>query len=216
MERKISFPLYATAFIISLIIFLAGVFVGTLLDSASISDISEEISDVSQQVSSVQLLLLMEGNSSTFCPVYFSELSSIDEDVQNFGYRLSYLEEEKGVQDIDLKMQYFVLEAESYLLSEKVKKLCGGQSILLIHFYSNTKCDDCQQQGIEILRARDESNISMRLFSFDGEIGSPVAKAFMDRYNITTYPSIVINGKTYAGYHTADELKAIISGANDS
>ncbi|MBD3210167.1 hypothetical protein GF318_02190 [Candidatus Micrarchaeota archaeon] len=213
MKRKMSLSLYGAAFLISLAVFIAGVFVGSVLDTTSTQTISEEISRVSERVSSVQLLLLMEANSSSFCPVYLSELESIDEDVENFGHRLSYLESEKNVHDVELKKQYFVLEAESYLLSQKVRGLCGDDSVLLVHFYSNSNCSRCEEQGAEILRARDGLDRNVKLFSFDGDIGSPVAEAFMNRYNIRTYPSVVINGKRYSGFRSAEELQELISEA---
>lgn len=215
MARKISLGLYGTAFVISLVIFLAGVFVGTLMDNASVETISTGITAAHERISSVQLLLLMDANSSAFCPVYLSELEQIDDSVENFGYRLTYLEEEKNVYDDDLKKEYFVLEAESYLLSEKVQGLCGDDSVLLIHFYSNQDCADCREQGLEILKARDAmADVDVKLYSFDGELGSPVAEALMNQYNIREYPSVVINGVRHKGYRDSDELEQLISEAH--
>ena len=210
MARKISIGVYAAAFLISLVIFLSGIFVGQLITSSGIEDLSTEVSDVSEKVASVQLLLLMEGNSSAFCPVYSAELDAIDADVEQVGYKLSYLENQMDVVDENLKKQYFVLQAESYLLSKKVKEVCGDRSVLLINFYSNKDCDRCKEQGEEILKARDESTAKVKLYSFDGDIGSPVADAFKKQYSIKGYPSLVINGNTYAGYHDSEEIKELI------
>lgn len=213
MERKVSTPLYLMAFAISVIIFLIGVYVGSVIDKSNLEAISADLSRVSQQVASVQLIMLMEGNSSSFCPVYAAELGSIDSDVERMGYQLSYLEDQKQVYDLELKKQYFVLEAESYLLSKKVRDTCGDRSVLLIHFYSNSRCSDCSQQGSEILAARDAlegSDITVKLFSFDGDLGSPVADAFKAQYAVTSYPSVVINGQTYSGYRNAQELEQLI------
>ncbi len=213
MERKFSLPLYTGAFLISLVIFLTGVFVGHLIDTSNLEDISDDLSQVSRKVASVHLLLLLEGNSSSFCPVYTSELSSIEQDVELMGHRLSYLEEQKDVYDNELKKQYFVLEAESYLLSKKVRELCGDASVLLVYFYSNTNCTECKEQGTEILRARDDlsgENITVKIYSFDGDLGSPVADAFKQQYLVKDYPSVVINERTYPGYLDAGKLKETI------
>ncbi len=210
--RKLSLPLYTSAFVISLVIFLSGIFVGRLIDTSALEDLSTEVSDVSQRVISLQLLLLMEGNSSSFCPVYSSELDAIDEEVERMGYKLSYLEEQKEVVDEELKKQYFVLQAESYLLSKKVKEVCGDDTVLLIHFYSNKDCQDCRQQGSEILKSRDnlEGKVSMKLYSFDGDLGSPIAEALKNNYGVATYPTIVINEAKYAGYTDSETLSQII------
>ncbi len=210
--RKISIGLYAGAFLLSLIIFLSGIYVGQLMDESSMRTISSEVQDVSQKVASVQLLLLMEANSSAFCPVYSSELDSIDEEVERVGYKLTYLEEDRQMFDPELKKQYFVLQAESYLLSQKVREICDEESVLLIHFYSNKNCEDCKEQGNEILKARDElsGDVKVKIYSFDGELGSPVADAFAKQYNVSSYPSTVIDGKTYAGYMASSEIRQLI------
>lgn len=213
MERSISFSLYAAAFLLSVAIFVTGVLVGQAVDRSSTESISEEVVKVSQKVSSVQLLLLMEKNTSAMCPVYLDELTSISDDVERMGYKLTYLEEEKHIYDNELKKQYFVLEAESHVLSEKVKTLCGDRSILLINFYSNRNCTRCAEEGGDILEARDAltaQGTPVKLFSFDGELGSPVAEVFEARYNVTTYPTIVINGKTYPGFRSSEELQTLM------
>jgi len=215
MERKVSLSLYAGALVIAVAIFLTGVYLGTIMDRLNMQDLSGEVNSVSQKVSSLQLLLLMEGNSSSFCPVYTSELASIDSEVEHVGYKLSYLEDEKKTSDPELKKSYFVLEAQSYLLSQKVRSLCGDKTVLLINFYSNKDCSRCRAQGEEILSAREDlssQGVKMKLFSFDGDLGSPVADALRREYGVTTYPSVVIDGHTYPGYHDSDSLKALIKG----
>ncbi len=216
MERTLSVPLYAGAFLMSMAIFILGIYIGSTLDSAHLSSISEDVSTVSDRVASVQLLMLTEGNSSAFCPAYSSELDAIDKDVERMGYMLSYLEDEKGVFDSELKRKYFVLEAESYVLSKKVDDICGDNSTLLINFYSNKNCGRCKEQGTEILQARDElaaQGVDVKLFSFDGELNSSVANALVAQYRVKEYPSVVIGEKTYPGFSDSDELKGLIKGA---
>ncbi len=210
--RKLSVHLYVGAFLLSLLIFLSGIFVGQMVDLSNMENLAGEVDSVSQKVSSVHLLLLMEGNSSSFCPVYTSELDSIDSEVELVGHKLSYLEDERNAFDPELKKQYFVLQAESYLLSKKVNEICGDDITLLVHFYSNSDCENCKEQGYEILKSRDSSSEKIKLYSFDGDLGSPVADAFKEQYNIKTYPSIVINEKTYSGFRSSSEITQIIKG----
>ncbi len=199
---------------ISLAIFILGVYIGSVFDSSSLSGLSDEVSSIETKVASVQLLLLSEGNSSAFCPVYLSELDSIESEIERVGHKLSFLED-KNVFDDELKRKYFVLEAESYLLSKKVKSLCGDDRVLLIHFYSNKNCQRCRDQGAEILRARDAlaGTIDVKLFSFDGELDSPVAAAPQAQYNASGHPPLIINDKAYPGYRTSDELQSLIKAA---
>ena len=215
MERSISYPLYALAFVLSVLVFSIGVYVGYLIDQSNQASISKEVEDISRKVESTQLLMLLEDNSSSFCPLYKSQLDSINEEVENIGYRLSYLEEEKNVYDVPLKKNYFVLEAQSYLLSKKIKERCGDKSVLLIYFYSNANCSSCKDQGDEILRVRDElrdRGIIIKIFSFDGDLGSPVADALKTQFSVSKYPSIIVDGKLYSGTMNRETLQSVLSG----
>lgn len=213
MERKLSLHVYLIALVLSALVFISGVALGNYLDDLNRAKISQEISQTHQRLASVQLLSLMEDNSSSYCPLYLSSLADIDREVENSGHKLTFLENIKMIRDDELKKEYFILEGESYLLSKKAKQLCNDRGVLLINFYSNTNCSTCQNQGNVILNARDEllsENISIKLFSFDGTIGSPLANSFKNQYNITSYPSIVINNNTYSGPINKERLKTLV------
>ncbi|MFH1520728.1 MAG: hypothetical protein ABID61_03725 [Candidatus Micrarchaeota archaeon] len=214
MERKMSISLYVMSFVIAILMFILGVYIGNMIDDSNLDSLSGELSSMSGRLASLQLLLLTESNSSSFCPVYSSELNPLDDDIEKIGYKLSYLEDERQLYDPELKKQYFILEAESYLLSKKVNSLCNDSDNLLIHFYSNKNCGQiCKDQGTAVLQARDQlagESVTVKLFSFDGELDSPIAEALENEYHVTTYPTLVINGKTYSGFQSIDQIKNIL------
>lgn len=211
MERKVSWPLYITAFVISAVIFIAGIYVGTVLDNAQVGSLSSDVDSLSREISTVQVLMLADEGSSAFCPVYEEEFLKIDAEREKLGYELTYLEEQKKVYSPELKKDYFVLEAQSYFLAKKLQDVCNDGSILVLYFYSNEDCADCAQQGADILSARDASGKKVLIYSFDGDIGSNMVKGFMTQYNVTQYPSVVINGGAHGGYMSAEELSAEFS-----
>jgi len=215
MERPISYSLYAFAFVLAVIVFAGGVLLGQLIDQTNQDAISSEVDQITQKVEATQLLMLLDENSSSFCPVYQAQLDSINQDVEKIGYKLTYMEEEKQAYDITLKKSYFVLEAESYLLSKKMNERCGENSTLLVYFYSNKNCTECETQGDDILEVRDElqgsGNATIKIYSFDGELGSPVADALKEQFSVTSYPSIIIDGKLYPGPLGKDALRSALS-----
>jgi len=210
MERKVSWPLYLTAFVISAIIFIAGIYVGTILDTAQVGSLSSDVNSLSRELSTVQVLMLSEEDPA-FCPVYEEEFLKIDSEREKLGYELTYLEEQKNVNSPELKKDYFILEAQSYFLAKKLQEVCQDDSILVLYFYSNDDCPDCAQQGADILSARDASSKNVLIYSFDGDLGSAMAEGFMTQYNVTGYPSVVINGETHSSYISPEELSAEFS-----
>ena len=212
MERKISYSVYVAAFLISAGIFVLGIFVGQAIGNSNLEKISGEVNSASSRLESIQFLYLSDNASASFCPLYNAEVDSLDKDIETIGYKLTYLEEERGVYDNELKKKYFVLEAQSHLISKKINSLCGDSRILLINFYSNKNCERCKEQGIEVLKARDALNgkIAVKLFSFDGDLYSPISQSYKNQYGITKYPTLIINDKKYEGFYNVQELVEIL------
>jgi len=208
MERKISVSLYILAFVITIIIFAIGFYAGGVFTEMNLQGISSDIESVSKRASSAELLFLLE-DSSSFCPVYLDELETIDYETEQLGNQLLFMEDIKGVSDNELKKEYFALETKSYLLSKRVKEKCDTDYILVLYFYSNIDCEDCGAQGSALTSAKEklaEKNINLRVYSFDGDIESPVADAWIDKYNIRNYPSVVINETVYSGFFSEEEI----------
>lgn len=206
MKRKLSIKLYALAFIISIIIFGIGIYVGEIFSKANLEKMEVSVEKTSQRLYSLELLLLSD-EPELFCPVYIENLGVIDNELESIANKLTYLEEVKGFTDVDLKKQYFIIEVNSYLLAKKINEKCKQNATLILYFYSNERCEKCVEQGAELTEARHAVN-NTRLYSFDGDLGSGVADALKAKYNITDYPTIVINDKVFRGYMDREQLKA--------
>ncbi len=217
--RKISLPIYLIALAITVLIFAIGVYVGTILDRGNLSSVSGELEQNLQRLESTQLIFFLE-DSKSFCPVYEDELNKLEKNTERIGQKLNLLED-KGAADSDLKKQYFVLETQGYLLSKRVVEKCGVNYTLILYFYSGLNCERCREQGLNLLKARDllshqnqiqnESNI--KIYSFDGDLGSSVANALKDQYLVAQYPTIIVNGKSYSGYKDAETLAQLLKGS---
>lgn len=209
LERKVSLTLYVIAFIVAAAVFSIGVFVGKIIDDRVVTGISDDVSSLSQRLMMTQLLWLLEEDNPNFCSVYVSELQEIDAQREYLGQMLTVLEEKKQIFTPETKREYFLLEAQSYLLSRKLGGMCmEEQDILVLYFYSNENCETCTEQGNTILMARDESGNKdrIKIYSFDGDLGSPVVDAFMKQYNITDYPTLVIDDNVHRGFTAKEEL----------
>ncbi len=201
MERKISVELYMLAFIIAAALFSAGVYVGTIINQDAMNAIDRNIASLNQRIFGVELLLLLEENDTSFCPVYRSELQHLDAEREEVGYRINLMEEERGFSSGEVKKDYMVLQAQSYLLAKKINEKCGDKYAIVMFFYDNKNCTDCKQAGDAILRARDglPNKDRIRIYAFDGGIGSSIVEALEEKHGVKTHPTTIIGGTTYAG-----------------
>lgn len=213
-KRSFSYPLYILTFLITVVIFVIGIYVGTLIDQQNVNGLSGDVAQNLQRLQSTQLLFFLD-DSASFCPVYANELEKLEADTNQIGEKLKLIED-KGVFDLELKKQYFILEAQSYLLSKKVKEKCITKDVLVLYFYSNTNCAKCKEQGTILLQVRDETlekinyAYNIKFYSFDGDIGSPIAESLKQKYNISVYPTIILNERTHEGFQDTQDVTRLL------
>lgn len=209
MERKISYDIYLYAFVISLAIFVIGIYIGTLLDAKTVSGVKEEVSTLNERMNTILLMGSFE-DPEALCPLYKDELKDLGAQVESIGSRLWFLEEEKGVQDLDLKRRYFMLESQAIYLTELVNRECGGGNDLVLYFYTNKDgmCPRCDQQGVELYRFGQDNGV--RVYSFDGELGGATAEVMKAKYGITSYPATVVNGKAFNRYMSKTDAEEVL------
>lgn len=202
IERKISWNLYITAFVISLIIFGIGIWFGLQIERSVTEQIDYKINSLDNRLIAVANIMLME-NETGYCDYLKSEMNKFDEETYELGMQIEFMEEKRGV-DPNLKINYMELEFRDYLLSKKLNEMCGKNETLVLYFVSSEECNNCKLQGENITSAR--KKIGMRVYTFDVSINSSVTRALIERFNISNVPIIVINDKIYNKFMSEEEI----------
>ena len=205
VERKISFNLYITALVITVLVFSLGVYVGMVIDESAKDKVEGELLTLEQDLYLSRVLFLVEDQVGEFCPIYSERLEAVDEERELIGDRLEYLESVRGLYDEELKERYYYLEFENYLLMKKMQNDCGEDYVLVLFFYDSGEESGEQGEELDALRASD-SNV--KVFSFDGSSESAIVEVLKEQYSVDSYPAVVIGGELVSGLHSAAELAA--------
>lgn len=111
-----------------------------------------------------------------------------------------------------LKKQYTLIEVKDFLLVKRISERCKITIPTILYFY-NTKnaCEDCVKQG-DVLDAFRRTRPNVRVYSFDYTLDSPTVRALRTIYKVEgqLLPVLVINGKTYNGFMSLENLTAAI------
>jgi glutaredoxin len=200
---------YLIVFFITLTIFASGLWLSNYLSNKKIDQMKEIESRISLDLmsSETQFNLLQEISckdvSST---VLSSELSSL-------ARKITYSEENIGVENVDvisLKKYYSLLEIKDYLLMKKITDRCGKKFGFILYFYGNNDCKDCIKQGY-VLDSLSEKYPNLRVYSFDYNLDLSALKAMISIYKVPNdLPVIVVNGKSYSGLKTLEEIEKLI------
>jgi hypothetical protein len=201
---------YTVAFAITALIFATALYASNYFNSRRITDIRATQDDISTDILSIetQFDLLQEHSCSDIAEntILPSELSSL-------GNQLAYMESQ-GPKNQDeivrLKRLYSLLEIKDYLLMKQIAAKCHLKPVFILYFYSNTNCADCEKQGYA-LTALSQTYPQLRIYSFDYNLGVSALQTLIAIDDVdNTLPALFINGQTYYGYHSVDDIQKIL------
>lgn len=213
-HRKIEWKRFALVLIITISVFVTGMFLGNTITQMKFDSVANEEQSLRLELLGldIQSYLIAENPCKSFNDTYLSK--NLDE----LGDKVSYLENMRGTNDIDVintKTYYSLLQIRHYLLESKAVEECGIKHDIILYFYSNEKyCEkDCKEQGYVITNIREHRN-STSAYSFDLSINNPALETLKSQFNIGKIaPVVVINGKTYTGFKTKEFIESQLIGS---
>ena len=202
---------YLVAFVITALIFATALYASNYFNNQRINDIRATQDDISTDILSLetQFDLLQEHSCSDVAEntILPSELSSL-------GNQLSYMESQ-GPKNQDevirLKRLYSLLEIKDYLLMKQIASKCSLKPVFILYFYSNKgDCADCEKQGYA-LTALSQTYPQLRTYSFDYNLGVSALQTLVAVSDVEDrLPALYVNGKTYYGYQSVDDIQKIL------
>lgn len=215
MNKRLDKKTLITAFIISLLIFVSGIFVGWNLNKQKINVMKNKVSDINKNLESLQtefLFLNFIGENAS-CPLLRNRMVEINEETYKLGSRLtSYDESSKFKDELDLeelKKNYYHSLIRYWLLSRKMKESCGMEKFITVLYFFNKDCKKCSDQGFLLSYYKRQLEEKLLVFTLDADFKDPFIQALEDFYKIDRFPSIVVEGEKYESFKNMKELKEI-------
>ncbi len=134
------------------------------------------------------------------------------EELASLASRISFTEDSLGTEQVELlKKQYTLLQVKDFLLRKRISERCKTPLTTVLYFYgTGEECKECTKQGY-VLDATREKYSELRIYSFDYNLELSTIRALRSIYKVSEpLPSLIINGKTYAGFKTLEEIEALL------
>lgn len=218
VERIMKKDRYILVGVITALIFLLGITFGMILDNYRLqwSEKTNQEQQINYDGLQLQYLYLSAlENSSEACPILRAALET---SIAELSFSLSQVE--KYEQDTTLNNQQYNLIMRKYLqdnlrywiFSQRVKKMCNDDVINILYFFSKDHCEICPNQGtiLTYFKKKLEDKLLVFPINSDLEKDEEFIKILKIRYNITSYPTIIVNDDKYEGVVGKDELSRII------
>ncbi len=201
---------YILTLLLTLGIFATAWFVSNTLNAKKFADLKAVQDKISIDIlsSETEFDLLTENTCDA------SSISTFSNDLAVLAEKITYSEQNVATpEEINtLKKQYTLLEVRDFLLTKRIAERCNQKPIAIFYFYgTSVDCPDCVKQGY-VLDALRQRNPKVRVYAFDYNLDLSTIKALISIYKVgTTVPALVVNGTTYQGFRSLDELTSIVA-----
>jgi hypothetical protein len=190
--------IYLKAAIITLGIFLVGMYAIKSVDEQRISSLRSDIESSVMDAEATRLLFLYKDlsndtNSTAFCSALDAMAKQQIERTFKLATALSLAQNNNVLGDYEtLKRQYYLTNFELYMYQKQLERYCGAKSFEpVLYFYSLKPCPQCIVQGQVLDRVVSECP-NVRVFAFPSDYPEPVLTALLSRYGVTSVPTIIV------------------------
>jgi len=223
VKRKISKHKYFLAGVLTFLIFSLGLSLGIIIDNIRLQQVEFEnkIQEVDYASLQLQYALITSLEQEENCAVL---RKALENNVAELGESLDeFLEFKKQT---TLNKDQYQLAHRKYLIDNirywffatRTQERCSMDLSTVLYFYSGKKCDDCPDQGFILTFFKNLYDERLLIFPIDTDVAEdePLIALLLSKYNVTTYPSIVILDKKYEGVVRKDALAIAICDSFDN
>ncbi len=217
VKRKIDTQLYIIVLFITISIFVAGLFLGSVLSQSKLSSLSEDLESLERLRNTQETnSLLLDSLDEKMCLGIESYINEMLPEIESLAERVAYYESSAdskrfGIKEYeDIKKDYNLLLIRYWIITNKLEKNCDENIVDIIYFYSNKKCDDCKNQGIYLDSIKKQYPETM-IFALDKDLNLSTIEIMENSFNITEVPSLIINGKSYSGLKNKEKIIELIA-----
>jgi thiol-disulfide isomerase/thioredoxin len=213
--KQLNAKILISAVVISVLLFASGLYVGYSLNREKLSSIELNMRKITKDVQNFQLEFLfldVLGENAT-CPLLSNTLSEINKESYEIGLKLTSYGSGSEIKNYDeymnTKREYSRLLIGYWLLANKLKDACKLEANTIIYFFSKD-CVKCDDQAFILTYFKKMLEERLLVFALDAELDEPSVQVLIKNYNITSYPSLIINGEVYQGFQSKETLETLL------
>lgn len=209
-NNNIDWKKYLIVFLITTGLFFTASYISNYFSNQKIGQLKTIQDKIAIDIlsSETQFSLLSELSCKNISDsVFSSELGEL-------GSKLEWSQDNLGSTDevSYLKKYYSLLQIKDYILAKKISARCGVKSAFILYFYTTAEnCSLCEQESM-VLSSLRALYPELRVYSFDFSTDLSAVTSMLQIYKIkdTALPALVIDDNVLTGFHSIDELEAII------
>ena len=217
MMREVSRRRYILAGILTALIFCLGLLIGFVSEGKRVELVQDAAEEAKLAIGSLQLQyafidqLSQVGNCGAFTNAFEKNI----ENLETARIKLANYQAQATVNKREFELlhrNYITSQVEYLLLSMKAQKLCKSDVVNVQYFFSKD-CPTCDDQSFVLTFLKQKFDQRLFLFGFDTSfVKEPLLNLMVSTYNVTTFPTVLIEDKKFEGFMSKDNLTETICG----
>jgi len=210
--------IYILSLIITTIVFLSGIGIGSLLSKEKTNILEQKLRTVENEEKNAELqwLMLEVLENEESCNLIYYQLQDLVGKVDELAEKVVLYEnrEEMKTSDYtDLKKDYTAFQVKYWLFVEKIRRSCPitNKTFTTILFFYSEACTPCENQGF-VLSYLKSRYPNVMVYALDSELDYDITKNLKSVFNVTKIPTLIINAENkLEGVRSFEELKEYVS-----
>lgn len=206
---------YAMAAIIMVNLFFITLSVIDYMDMQRLLRFTNDMASFSAEATDLESaasLLRAEQGNPEYCEIidtaYQQKITKTNELMERM---LAYERANMFTEFFALKRQFLLSNIQLWQVSQMERQYCNATHSDVLYIYSSDpSCNECQVQG-KVLDSVRSSCPNVRAFVMDIKESMATLDMIKMKYNVTSAPTLVIDGKTYGKVLTEGEIKGLVS-----
>jgi hypothetical protein len=203
---------YIKAGIIAFALFGAGLLAVKWTDDQRIASLNDELKQLRLDMEESRLfslyVLAQEQNDTFFCSALKAQIDARADRNQELVDRLQRYEDVNvfSTEYFEIKNYFLFKNLELWIYRQKYKQLCDQRETTILYFYHDKEvCPECVVQAGVLDKVRDSCS-NVKNFAFPVNTGITLIRSLATKYDIDKTPALVIDGKTFKGLATEEQI----------
>ncbi len=200
--------------LLTILIFAAGILINHIFDAFRISIIEDVMiaHEIDSEAYRVETFFT-ETFGGEQCEIMVSRIADLKNEIRKVGEDLNSYSRFSFFRRTDydyLKRKYFLLELRFLALIERLNKECDKPYLPIIFFYEIDQ-DESERQGFILQDLSKDNDQQLVVLTLDKDYkDEPLVNLLAENYNVTSAPTLIVDGKVQTGLVYTGVLNATI------
>ncbi|MFB6207739.1 MAG: hypothetical protein ABEJ69_00140 [Candidatus Nanohaloarchaea archaeon] len=206
---------YAFAALLTVLVFLLGVFVSNFVDGVRADSLAASRNDnlVDLESQQLQLSYLQSGDVQSCSPLKTGLKSIVEDYNSRLGSLQNYEDGSFFRKDVfkDIKHRYILSGIRYWMFAQDLRERCDYNASTVLFFTNSLDkegCNACARQGQQLDYLKEKYEEDLLVFTIPTSMDDGMIDILEDQYNVTEEPVVVVNGEhVLRGYHYRADIE---------